>query len=98
MHAGNPPEETNAKTSVYNKTTTKIPEAPWGKNPNIHYLFLMKAWKKQAAAGKYNSILNGKMKHFWTWHYSTRWYYPKKVAFSNQGAIVKNAFTHATHT
>ena len=64
MHAGNPPEETNAKTSVYNKTTTKIPEAPWGNNPNIHYLFLMKAWKKQAAAGKYNSTLNGKDETF----------------------------------
>lgn len=33
-------------------------------NPNIHYLFLMKAWKKQAAAGKYNSILNGKDETF----------------------------------
>ena len=64
MHAGNPPEETNTKTSVYNNNNKKIPKAPWGKNPNIHYLFLMKAWKKQAAAGKYNSILNGKDETF----------------------------------
>lgn len=50
MHAGNPPEETNAKTSVYKKK--KIPKAPWGKNPNIHYLFLMKTWKKAGSSRK----------------------------------------------
>lgn len=40
--------------------TKKHPQAPWGKNSNIQYPFLMKTREKQGAAGEYTVIINGK--------------------------------------
>lgn len=40
--------------------TKKHPQAPWGKNSNIQYPFLMKTQEKWGAAGEYTVIINGK--------------------------------------